>query len=764
MPNFISVNTASSTGIATSSTNGISAVSEILTDLGFEDQKAEVIAEDQLHHNNYFQLHKAIENYQTKSDRKNQVKLTKILNKEIKRLRAEYKYIKAKQIAYQQAAEQQNAQQAASSSYLTQWGNWFLNSAKQFFGSDNEYQAERYRGLAEVRQEQIAKLKNKANLNKRQAEDVVELNADDFSPMGRNLLALPEEQPEFQVNTYTMSSQKYPAIGVQPSGDFVIAWQSSGQDGDSDGIYAQRFSAVGAPLGKEFRVNTDTLGVQERPAIGVQPSGDFVITWGSSLNSWDVRAQRFSATGFLLGAEFQVNNNTVGVQLDPAIAVQPTGDFIITWACGYNSPRNLSAQRFDATGSLLGAEFAVGSNPLYAETQGAIGVQPNGDFVITWGGANGGGLSSGYGVHVQRYNATGLPLGSDFRGDSVDLHNNYYKPTIGIQPSGNFVIAWTSQGQDGVYARGFSLNGSPLGSEFRVNTYAELHQGGSAIGVQPNGDFLIIWTDGNNADILARRLSASGSQLGAEFFVNTYKINVQSNAVIGVQPSGDFIITWDSFGQDGDQEGIFAKIFPSVSTSNSESNPESNSQSNSLSLTEKIGIGAGMGAAALLAVAGIFCYRKKSFADDKESQDSVKRLHAQAKQAEADAYIKKLQEAEQKSNAINQKNTNTVSADIFKADKLKQEISMLKQEQRVSASKSGSTDEKSVQQLPPQHESDPEVSVSSAVPTHASHQRGGGVELASVVVSTEVPTNLSHQRDVELSAEPGNRCSFNKLM
>src|SRR5262245_37811447 len=36
--------------------------------------------------------------------------------------------------------------------------------------------------------------------------------------------------PEFQVNTYTANGQSLPAVAADGNGNFVVVWQSSGQD------------------------------------------------------------------------------------------------------------------------------------------------------------------------------------------------------------------------------------------------------------------------------------------------------------------------------------------------------------------------------------------------------------------------------------------------------------------------------------------------------------------------------------------------------
>ena len=86
---------------------------------------------------------------------------------------------------------------------------------------------------------------------------------------------------EFHVNTYTTGSQRSPDVAIDTDGNFVITWQSNGQDGDGYGVYAQRYNSAGAVQGSEFRVNTYTTVSQSSPSVAMDASGDFIITWDS---------------------------------------------------------------------------------------------------------------------------------------------------------------------------------------------------------------------------------------------------------------------------------------------------------------------------------------------------------------------------------------------------------------------------------------------------------------------------------------------------
>jgi len=64
--------------------------------------------------------------------------------------------------------------------------------------------------------------------------------------------------PEFRVNTFTTDGQWLPSIAMDAAGKFVIAWASRGQDGSDFGIFAQRYSAAGVPLGPQKVAGTDS--------------------------------------------------------------------------------------------------------------------------------------------------------------------------------------------------------------------------------------------------------------------------------------------------------------------------------------------------------------------------------------------------------------------------------------------------------------------------------------------------------------------------
>ena len=102
---------------------------------------------------------------------------------------------------------------------------------------------------------------------------------------------------EFQVNLHTAGDQVYPAVATDADGDFVVVWQSAGQDGSERGIFARAFSSAGSPSSNEFQVNSYTPNSQYFPALASESDGDFVVAWvsyGQDGSQQGVFAQRFA--------------------------------------------------------------------------------------------------------------------------------------------------------------------------------------------------------------------------------------------------------------------------------------------------------------------------------------------------------------------------------------------------------------------------------------------------------------------------------------
>ena len=137
---------------------------------------------------------------------------------------------------------------------------------------------------------------------------------------------------EFQVNTATTGYQQDPSVASLSNGSFVVTW--TGRDSAAEGIYAQRYSAAGARVGSEFRVNTHTANTQRRPSVAALANGGFVViwqSWGQDGFEGGIFGQRYSAAGAPVDAEFGVNTHRPNTQDRPSVAGLSYGGFVVTW-------------------------------------------------------------------------------------------------------------------------------------------------------------------------------------------------------------------------------------------------------------------------------------------------------------------------------------------------------------------------------------------------------------------------------------------------
>jgi hypothetical protein len=381
--------------------------------------------------------------------------------------------------------------------------------------------------------------------------------------------------PEFRVNTYTTNDQRYPAVGVSNgSGDFVVVWQSDSQDGSSYGAFGQHFAASGAPLGAEFQANTYTTSNQGHagPSVAVDLSGNYVVTWssyGQDGDGFGVFAQRYSSSGTPLGSEFRVNTATASHQGLSSVATDAAGNFVVVWMTSF--PENVWGQRFASSGIPLGAEFKVNTSGLGAFGP-VVASDAAGDFVVLWQRNDD---TMSLGIFGRRFDASGSPLTGEFRVNTALAGNQYY-PGVASDAAGNFVVIWGSaDGSDtGVFAQRFASSGAPLGGEFRVNTYTTGVQGRNvlapAVASDPAGNFVVVWgsdphpQDGFFAGIIGQRFDGAGTPIGLEFRINTYTTNNQESPSVRVDGAGNFVVVWTSYSQDGSVDGVFGQRFGAI--------------------------------------------------------------------------------------------------------------------------------------------------------------------------------------------------------
>jgi hypothetical protein len=385
---------------------------------------------------------------------------------------------------------------------------------------------------------------------------------------------------EFRVSAYTTGYQyvRTSAAALAGDGRFVIVWESEGRDGSGFAAMGQRFAANGIRTGADFQLNTYTTSHQYSAAVSMNAAGRFVVAWQSYAQDGfeaGVFARRFGRDGAPAGAELQANSYTTGIQSRASVGVDGAGGFVVAWrsagVAGQDGDASgIYAQRLAAGGERLGAEFRVNAYTTSYQNRPDVARAPDGAFVVVWQSYDQEGPGSAYGVYAQRYAPDGSPRGAEFRVNSYTT-GNQTRPSVGIDRSGRFVVAWTeyaSRADDAtlsIRAQRYEASGVPAGVEFRVNSATPGHQYWPQVAVAADGGrFLVAYAgddDGAGAGVFARRFEADGTPMAPTFSVNTYTTGNQYGINAAADPAGNFVVAWNSDGQDGSSTGVYARRF-----------------------------------------------------------------------------------------------------------------------------------------------------------------------------------------------------------
>ena len=349
---------------------------------------------------------------------------------------------------------------------------------------------------------------------------------------------------ETRANTTTLNAQQFPTVDMDLAGNFVIAWSGNGT-GDTAGIFAQRFNATGVAQGAEFRVNTTTTNTQQQPSVALDSLGNFVIVWSGegTGDTAGVFGQRYTAAGAAIGGEFRINSTTTGTQSFASVDRNPKGDFVVVWSGeGTGDLSGVFGQRYDTTGTAVGGEFRVNTTTTNTQQYGRVAMNSAGGFVVTWSGE---GTGDTTGVFARRYDSAGTALdATEFRVNTTVTNTQQYS-TVASDSSGNFLVTWTDSASDGnqngVYAQRYNAAGVVQDVEFRVaGTTANNQQFSSAI-IAPNTDFTIVWSGngtGDTAGVFQRRFDTRMTAIyaasnAAPFNISTINITTGAATTVG---------------------------------------------------------------------------------------------------------------------------------------------------------------------------------------------------------------------------------------
>ena len=249
------------------------------------------------------------------------------------------------------------------------------------------------------------------------------------------------------------------------------------------------------------------------------------------------------------GAQYELTPRLPGDQVFPKIALNGNGGYLV-WQDNATDGDGLGVRAMmlnNYFSPVLQRVFRVNEEGAADQMKPAVALLPNHGAVVVWQG----GLLGQQDIYARFVSSDGTFKTGDVRVNTYTA-GQQADAVVSVLADGNVVVVWSSHDQDGslqgVYAQRFTADGTTLGGEFRVNQFVTYNQRSPAVAALDTGNFAVAWVSEqqrfeNSIDIFARLYDGAGNALGNEWVINT-GTNLCANPVLSPESGGGFLVGW----------------------------------------------------------------------------------------------------------------------------------------------------------------------------------------------------------------------------
>lgn len=327
----------------------------------------------------------------------------------------------------------------------------------------------------------------------------------------------------------------------------------------------------------------------QSPQVAVAGTGDFMIVWSDVDNgdhSYGIFARIFGASGKPKGPAFLVHENLSGDQVEPKVAADEQGHFVVVWQGGTftrggsvwlggdGDRRGVFAQRLDRNGTRLGRPILLSRSAAGDQITPNVAMDADGSFVAVWQDCPQ--LNRCPEIRAARFTAGGQRKGKELEvpvligtGLSGPVPNP--TPHVAFEPDG-FAIGWTEREacykwyfeQFPVVAH-FTDSGRPVGERFRLDDGdCEDTTGWSlaALATSPEGKAAAFFNGLRNSfQLFTPDGDPEGPRtvIGKRHPCGAQRCEVISAAVM--DPEGAFAVVWSTLFNPDPDFPLFAQFF-----------------------------------------------------------------------------------------------------------------------------------------------------------------------------------------------------------
>lgn len=322
-----------------------------------------------------------------------------------------------------------------------------------------------------------------------------------------------------------LSVKKSPSISSLPDGSFIVVFESGN-------IYFQRYNNLGIPFESYGRVNDKEFQERQLHSFSISTAFDssFAVVWNDEQNEYsDVYIQFFDKAGEKNGNNLKISERHGETKKHrPVISHDIDGSSVSVWEEYKLNDNffdvNIYLQRIDSFNNLLGENIKINDNLLhFTETKPDVTFLLDGSFIVAW--------SENFDIFFQIFDSSANPIGRNQKVfDESDANSDRKNPSVASNSDGLFVIVWEDYrngiNNSDIYAQKYLPDGTPLGTNFRVNDDATLkHQLVPDVTINNQNEMIFVWQDS--------RISANGYDI----FAKVMDFEIEENVVSKQTPS-----------------------------------------------------------------------------------------------------------------------------------------------------------------------------------------------------------------------------------
>lgn len=255
---------------------------------------------------------------------------------------------------------------------------------------------------------------------------------------------------------------------------------------------------------------------------------------------------------YALTPEVRVHDYTEGRQSAAHSIALRDGGYVTVWSGSGPEDRGYGVylQRYDASGARVGAPILVNTTTLYSQRNPQIALLDSGGYAVVWDDTIPG-VAGSRGLFTQTFDASGARIGGETR-NSPDGSFQQISAVAG----GGFVVSWSHQVEypfTVVSARLYDASGQPRGPSFILNS--DMIADFANVTATDTG-FIAVWRGSTGTTIGVQAYDASGVPLGETLRIPRDGASTMPD--IERLSDGSFVLVWR------ETDGLYGQILTST--------------------------------------------------------------------------------------------------------------------------------------------------------------------------------------------------------